>query len=359
MYEKIIISKDIAESIGLEESVLLAVIEEHCRTVNNDNFNVGSISQDIPFWDEDKFLKVLSSLSSKGLVSQSVDIKNQLKLTNRNPGLEKANTFTEFDPNSRTKELITGSWEPEREILDQALEYGIPEDFTKLQIGDFKHISSEKNEKNHSWGVKFLRFVIKKWRENEILVHKQNKRHPIPKNWFPENEACEILINSGIPNTFIEEEIPEFVLYWSERKEISDIWNSKFIAHMRRQWFRSKNVTENNEKVELITSAWKPNEDLFQVLSLTDISRDFAEKNIGEFILYWKETGQAHNSWNSKFLQHLKYQWQKHQSNEVAIDDINKRIDTTWNTEIKVNKQTAPLEETKANFQKLKTKHQF
>ena len=46
--------------------------------------------------------------------------------------------------------------------------------------------------------------------------------------------------------------------------------------------------------------------------------KDFANSTIAEFILYWKETGQSHNSWNSKFLQHVKFQWQKYNQNQNA-----------------------------------------
>ena len=55
------------------------------------------------------------------------------------------------------------------------------------------------------------------------------------KTWLPDDDALEILIKSGINEDFIDKEIPEFILYWTERKEESDIWNSKFIAQ-RRQW---------------------------------------------------------------------------------------------------------------------------
>ena len=106
-----------------------------------------------------------------------------------------------------------------------------------------------------------------------------------------------------------------------------------------------------------------PNEDFYDVLSLTDISREFAESTIAEFILYWKETGQSHNSWNSKFLQHVKFQWEKFNQNQSPQiqSNIDKRIQSNWNiSKPKLNKRDdLNIEQTKLNFKKLKDKHQI
>ena len=45
------------------------------------------------------------------------------------------------------------------------------------------------------------------------------KIKPIDKNWAPDTDAKEILINSGINEDFIDKEVPEFVLYWTERRD--------------------------------------------------------------------------------------------------------------------------------------------
>ncbi|MDC3320331.1 DnaT-like ssDNA-binding domain-containing protein [Luminiphilus sp.] len=34
---------------------------------------------------------------------------------------------------------------------------------------------------------------------------------------------------------------------------------------------------------------------------------------LNEFIVYWVDSNEVHTSWNAKFLQHVKYQWQRHQ----------------------------------------------
>ena len=159
-------------------------------------------------------------------------------------------------------------------------------------------------------------------------------------------------------------EVPEFVLYWSEKKEESDIWNSKFIAHIRRQWGRFQNVNEKDDLPFKIDSKWLPNEDFYDVLTLTNIPKEFADSTLSEFILYWKETGQSHNSWNSKFLQHVKFQWQKYNQNQNAQGQnlMDKRIESSWNISepVKNHKKDQKVsEQMKLNFKKLREKHQI
>ena len=50
------------------------------------------------------------------------------------------------------------------------------------------------------------------------------------------------------------------------------------------------NVNEKDDVPSKIDSKWLPNEDFYDVLTLTDIPKDFADATIAEFILYWKET---------------------------------------------------------------------
>ena len=345
---RISFSKDVASTIGLSEAVLLEVLKESGLKGRNLN----ELQNLLSFWTEKELMEYLKSLLSKGLV-----------LENKTQTLSSF-SVKEIQTGGRRESAIENSWQPEKELLDQILEYGIPEEFTYAQVEDFKHLNQEKEEKNKSWGIKFLRFVIKQWRQKETTDNQKRKRQPIETNWKPEDEAREILVRSGVDNDFIDKEVPEFVLYWSEKKEESDIWNSKFIAHIRRQWGRFQNVNEKDDLPFKIDSKWLPNEDFYDVLTLTNIPKEFADSTLSEFILYWKETGQSHNSWNSKFLQHVKFQWQKQNQNLSSQGQnlMDKRIESSWNiSEPVINKKKGQKvsEQTKLNLQRLREKHQI
>ena len=290
-------------------------------------------------------MEVITQLIKTGLINETI--------------VDGVPHFSSKKRNKKTPTSYRDKWVPDKDVIDQINEYGIPEDFANLQIDDFKKLNQERNEKDINWGVKFLRFVIKKWRHKEVEDNKKMKTKPIDKNWVPDMDAKEILINSGINEDFIDKEVPEFVLYWTERKEESDIWNSKFIAHIRRQWGRFKEIKENDNLPSVMTSDWSPNSDFFDVLEMTDIPKEFAENAKLEFVMYWKESGQALNSWNSKFLQHVKYKWERANKDSIPqlSKQIDKRIESSW--EIQDNISAKPSKKLDAetlqeNFKKLK-----
>ena len=342
---KISFSIEIANTIGLEEAILLEYLK---KEESQSRVSFEKVSTDLGFWPNKKSAELLSNLIKRGLVSESI--------------FEGIKYFSTKKPNQTTKTNTDNNWIPEKEVFDQINEYGIPQDFANLQIDDFKKLNEERNEAEKNWGVKFLRFVIKKWRYKEVEDNKKKKTHPMKRNWIPDEDAIEILIKSGINEDFIEKEIPEFILYWTERKEESDIWNSKFIAHIRRQWGRFKDVKESDDLPSKMTSEWMPNNDFFEILELTEIPREFAENAKPEFILYWKETGQSLSSWNSKFLQHVKYKWEKTNKGQTPqlSEQIDRRIESSWKIQESIRTQAQPdngiIQE---KFKKLKEKHQI
>ena len=343
---KITFSKEIASTLGLEEAILIEFLKSS-KTDKPVSFN--QISQELNFWNKEKLTLLLENLLKVGLISNVMHQGSMhfiFKKTNQKIDLNKEN-----------------KWIPDKEVLDQITEYGIPEDFANLQIDDFKKLSEEKNETSNNWGIKFLRFVIKKWRFKEAEDNKKKKTKPIAKDWAPDDDAIEILIKSGVNEDFIDREIAEFILYWSERKEESDIWNSKFIAHIRRQWGRFKDVKENDNLPSKMTSEWNPNQDFFDILELTEITKEFAENAKPEFIMYWKETGQSLTSWNSKFLQHVKFHWEKTNKGQTPqiSQQIDRRIESSWKIQEnnQSNSKKLDTQTVQENLKRLKDKHQI
>ena len=343
---KITFSKEIASTLGLEEAILV----EFLKSSKKDKpVSFNQISQELNFWNKEKLTLLLENLLKVGLINNVMHQGSMhfiFKKTNQKIELNKEN-----------------KWIPDKEVLDQITEYGIPEDFANLQIDDFKKLSEEKNETSNNWGIKFLRFVIKKWRFKEAEDNKKKKTKPIAKDWAPDDDAIEILIKSGVNEDFIDREIAEFILYWSERKEESDIWNSKFIAHIRRQWGRFKDVKENDNLPSKMTSEWNPNQDFFDILELTEITKEFAENAKPEFIMYWKETGQSLTSWNSKFLQHVKFHWEKTNKGQTPqiSQQIDRRIESSWKIQEnnQSNSKKLDTQTVQENLKRLKDKHQI
>ena len=353
-------SKDAAKTLGLSEAVVLETIKTKIQSQNNQFIELDSVLKETIFWDEKKTITLISKLQLRGLVNFDKD-KKRISLILSKKKIKDTNVDKKGF-GERTESFMEKNWEPDAALIDQASEYGISKSFVLSQLDDFIHLHREKSDTSYSWGVKFLRFVIKKWRSQEISDIKQLKRKPIDQSWQPDEEAIEILTKAGISKEFIKNEIPEFILYWSEKGDVSDTWNSKFIGQVRRQWAKTQHLIDNSELPEPISPDWKPNQDFYEVLALTEIDKTFADSVLNEFILYWKETGQAHNSWNSKFFQHVKYQWQRQQgfNQSQPLNDVDQRIQSSW--DLKPEEKTEDIElipkkKIKSKLEELKKKH--
>lgn len=221
---------------------------------------------------------------------------------------------------ARGIKLMSQGWQPEPDILAQLNQYGIPHAFAQQQIPEFVTYWSERAEPRHSWGSKFIKQVLKLWREQEANEARRQQEISIEADWQPSPEALEILLRADINRNFIDDAIPEFILYWRDRGTQSSTWNTQFIQHIRRQWARYQSALTGNGDNEFrpMSSNWRPDENVYDILAMASIERNFAEQLVPEFILYWQESGQSLNSWNTKFLQYVKRQWAYHNNTSVT-----------------------------------------
>jgi len=212
------------------------------------------------------------------------------------------------------KNHISASWKPDRATLDQLAQHAINEQFSMSQVPEFITYWRERGEANHSWGSKFMQHTLRQWRTFEAEQNKKENDAPIDPQWKPSLDAMEVLVkHAGINREFIEDSIPEFILYWQERGERLKTWNTKFIQHIRVQWKKYNSALEHSTDPKAISIDWQPSEDVFDVLRLANIDIVFAQEQIPEFVLYWRDTNQLHSSWNTRYLQRVKRLWaQRH-----------------------------------------------
>ena len=222
---------------------------------------------------------------------------------------------------------LSRQWQPDKDLLAQLAQYGIPQSFTLEQVGEFVTYWTERNEPRHSWGARFLKHVIRLWREQESRDYRLSQESVMTTDWRPSLEAMEILtVQADINANFVEDAIAEFILYWQERGISCNTWNSRFIQHVKRQWARFTNTLKHDQEPRPISPDWQPDAEVFDILHMANIDRRFAEELIPEFILYWRDNGQALSTWNTKFLQYAKRQWANLGQSDAAGDS------QPWNT---------------------------
>ena len=346
---QLLFSPGLAETIGLEEAILVQhlknLFDYHIPTTRNGYSWLKIMRVDLinnlPFWNNTTLNKIIRSLVDKGviLVDTNSNYGSQQIIFAMNETNSVVNTHRELQTQkSGQATLLSSSWLPSEDLLLLLeINHSIPRRFAEEQLEDFLLYWRERGDKNHAWSNKYRQHVLSRWRkyqldQNSPLENKRTKK--LTQKWQPSSDALDILTKAGIDPTFIDDALPEFILYWCERDSSITGINSKFIQHIRLQWSRYKDNLDIESQPTKIGENWEPSADLFDILKLAHIDAEFAKSVIPEFILYWRENGGIHKSWNSKFLQHVKYHWaRQHQMNQLGrAHEKDQKTDSTRRT---------------------------
>ena len=348
--KSIVISPTLAATIGLEETVLLQVLQEcltHGSPVQSSGFDWVTVSGTklltlTPFWHEDDIRRLSASLHEKGLLlmgggpfSAQLDFRfafNEHKNSASQQAAPRNNSpvtnYGESSPSHQatlqsniphSAKTIGGSWQPSQDAVRQLAQLGVTKEFAKQQIPQFVAYWRERNVPRHSWESKYIKEVWRQWQQAESTSHRRSREVSVTGEWQPSQDALDLLIvKGGINPNFVDDAVPEFILYWRDRGDVSSTWNSKFIQHVRRQWQFYTGMMEQDSMPRSMPAQWQPKESVYDVLQMANIDRQFAQQTIPEFVLYWQENGTPQASWSTKFLQYVKRQWARHNQPQSA-----------------------------------------
>lgn len=344
---QLVFSPGLAATIGLEEAILLQhlqqLLDSHPSELRHGfawlEVQKSVLLATLPFWSAEDLQRISRSLVDKGVLlieSPPLHTGNVLLFAVNEPAqtnspepsaqsqLPQQPTTpapAALEPQRRSASVLPSHWIPSEDLLQLlTMNHSIPRQFALDQLEDFIFYWRERGETSHAWENKFRQTVTSNWRR-----HQQNQAESflppattLDNNWRPSLDALEIMERGGIDPSFIEQAVPEFILYWRERGAAPKELNSKFIQHIRIQWAKFTSSLEHSTEPKRISDQWLPSEDVFDILRMSHIDTEFAHSLIAEFIVYWKDSNQAHTSWNSKFLQHVKYHWAKRHHLEQA-----------------------------------------
>lgn len=114
-------------------------------------------------------------------------------------------------------------------------------------------------------------------------------------------------------------------------REIRD-WNSnntpKTLKGMPRHiksWLSRESKRVPAQRVsnpgQAMTDDWRPSEDAYRILSGLGVERGFAEDEVPEFVLFWKQTGQVRSTWDSAFICRVRSQHDRKVNSKVKHDE--------------------------------------
>jgi hypothetical protein len=325
---QLLFSPLLAATIGLEEAILLQhlqpLLEQMTPQIRNGyawlSVERAFLLRTLPFWSAEDLQRITRSLADKGVLlldSPPLHTTERLVFAVNEPAPAPTvpSTPTPAEPIKRSAGLLPQHWSPSEDLLQlMSMNHTIPRQFALDQLEDFIFYWRERGETSHAWENKFRQHVIALWRrqqQHQAEAFRVPATITLDNNWRPSADAMEIMERSEIDQDFIEDAIPEFILYWRERGTSPKELNSRFIQHIRIQWAKYTSSLEHSTEPKRITEQWQPAEDVYDILRLSHIDTEFARSLLPEFIVYWKDSNQAHTSWNSKFIQHVKHHWAK------------------------------------------------
>ena len=331
----LIVSPTLAATLGLHEAIVLQLLTEWAQLQGGEEswqlIDKAQLQQLLPFWEQAEIEKILLQLQSQGVLSLGSALNSNVRnirfsLNAGQPGKPepaparrtaepapppRAAGFNSHDGGARP---IDSDWRPDRESINYLTQFhGIEPAFIEALVPEFISHWREKGNARASWNSTFTQHVAKRWKKHQYDQQELAQTAPIAADWQPSHDALEILERAEIDRSFIEDAVPEFVLYWRESGHRDRRWNTRFIEHVRRQWAHYTNAIEFDTEPRQIPANWQPDEAVFDILRMANIDHEFARQLLPEFRLYWQDSRQLQRSWNSKFLQHVKYQWaQRH-----------------------------------------------
>lgn len=342
----LLISPTLAATIGLDEAVMLHVVSELLLThppVYRQQRRWGELSFDtltnaLPFWQAADIRRVQRSLQELGLllVEPAPGNAQVLQYAINQPDLKAPAAAqpkvaaSPFQSSSGTATLIPQNWQPDATLYQLCQQRSIPRDFVDGEVPAFIMANRERKKAQYSWSHSFLTWVVAAWEKQRSAQGAKEQETLMSAGWLPDPDAVDILEHAGISRGFIEDTLPEFILYWRDRGTATSGWNSKFIAHVRRQWDRYTHALENDTTPRPIPADFAPSPACLEVLALARIDVDFALARVKEFVLYWQDRREVHGSWNTRFWQHVKYHWEQHSRQSTPQPLLDKLTDRSW-----------------------------
>ena len=173
-------SPQLAATIGVEEAILLQVLCDARRLLTaearsgHDWYQLAGVQLDelVPFWSPQDVQRIVENLRDKGLIlvgsapyagSRELRFALQPRRIVERPG----RPASAADPERRANRLAH-HWQPDDELLKLLAQQGVPREFSRDRIAPFVQYYRERGIAAHAWGNRFIKWVMRDWREHEL-----------------------------------------------------------------------------------------------------------------------------------------------------------------------------------------------
>ena len=309
----LVFSPALATAIGLEEAIALTWLNDIAQAMGGIQWHVNNdqVRQVFPFWDDQKLRLVLRNLHEKGLVQLVSPLfpdapqliycfPQQTSEAPRQPNHQRVQSLDQHaaptqqaQPNQMSSQRTQSAnshqpmeqqWQPSRDGLNRLQQHGIPDSYSLSKLDEFILQTRENGNNRNDWNTQFFRFIKKHWVYTQTDAHKKQQKIAAKASFS----------------------------------------TSHTLAPDRQERFQAR-----REEAGPIAQQWQPSLDAQQILQRAGIDPQFILDSIPEFVLYWQERGDAHKTWNTKFIQHARQQWARY-SSSLEHSSVPTRIGDDW-----------------------------
>ncbi|MGY0217613.1 DnaT-like ssDNA-binding domain-containing protein [Endozoicomonadaceae bacterium StTr2] len=214
---------------------------------------------------------------------------------------------------SAVPEALPADYVPTEETVRRLTMLNIPVEYIEAQLSEFVLYWNGRGDTHRNWDHRFFQWVQNQFRKALM----QAPTEPMTGAFRPSRETLEHLYNyCAIHPDFAMQHLPDFIQYWAERGDVCNTWQSRFINHVKICYEReSRRRQQAGPAPTPMTDDFQPSPAVLRLLTEScEIPEDFAMAQVPEFIFYWQEKGELQSTWQSKFKNHVIYQWRRQQS---------------------------------------------
>ena len=352
----LLVFPSLAATIGLEESVLLSLLDE-LTSLQSGQESRGyvwheltgeQLARHMPFWDDLDIQRVTQRLRDVGIIlllsapygqsqvlkfafnkqaieqvqgqpssSSTLSQTTQTRInTSSNNTSNNADALANQAPSQRPQQhrqasqgatLLPPNWQPDKDTLGMLSQLNIPQHFVREQLPLFVHYWRERGETNRTWGAKFISQLQVKWQKH---IAKTSNATTLPDHWQPSENLQQQIVQENIPNSFVQKSIQRFCLHHRRSREKSANWDMIFFSWLKEDIRRHDTPYIGEKNITSMQPDWKPDQHTLTYLSTSQgIDLSFIDECIPEFIHKWIEKGALHSEWGTLFAEHIIQQW--------------------------------------------------
>ena len=327
--QPILFYPSLAKLYGTEEAVLLAIYHEFARHHGAESSDC-SLSflarrrewhQLASFWDEDRLAEITNSLVSQGVIDAEFNSNGSIRITIPNAGghdrAESLSSQSINEPN------VTESERDDLEESDSKLlsaEVAVqPQAPSQKPVADISRDLSVGSERHPDLPAPSKAYQAVRQTHQDASSYGGTPSFEQRGNYYVKGQKLEgqDIQGQSVNSLNIQDQTAGSML---ERGPAPSFGGSV-------GWSRPKDDLEHlfdqhekrNQKLHEIDMDWRPSPTTYQMLQRKNISAEFANTLIDEFIAYWMPQEKKRASWDPSFIKLAHREWAKEQNRQGRL----------------------------------------